>query len=90
MEKVAVEKSVGMVLGHDLTKIKPGDFKGAGLGFKKGHVIKPEDIPKLKKTGNDHVYAFELPQGHIHEAKAARRMAKECGRFLTFATDVKF
>lgn len=29
MKKVRVEEAIGMVVAHDLTKIVPGEFKGA-------------------------------------------------------------
>lgn len=74
MKKVPVSESVGMVLSHDLTKIVPGEFKGPA--FKKGHVIKPEDIPELLKMGKDHIYVWDPPAGHIHEDEAAGRIAK--------------
>lgn len=74
MKKVPVADSVGMVLSHDLTRIIPGKFKGAA--FKKGHVIKPEDIPVLLSMGKDHIYVWDPPVGHIHENDAAFRIAK--------------
>jgi hypothetical protein len=43
MKKVKVENAVGTVLVHDITRIIPGKFKG--VGFKKGHIVKEEDIP---------------------------------------------
>ena len=54
MKKVRVEDAVGMVLGHDLTKIVPGSYKGPA--FRKGHIIKEEDIPHLKDIGKEHIY----------------------------------
>lgn len=45
MKKIKVNDAVGAVLGHDLTKIVPGEFKG--VAFKKGHIIMEEDIPEL-------------------------------------------
>ncbi|MCK8817581.1 molybdopterin-binding protein [Natroniella sulfidigena] len=74
MKKVAVEEAVGMILGHDLTQIIPGEFKGAK--FKKGHVIKAEDIPVLKKMGKNHIYSLELEADQCHENEAAERIAK--------------
>ena len=74
MKKVAVEDSVGMVLGHDLTKIIPGEFKGAA--FKKGHIITEQDIDMLKSMGKDHIYIFELGEDKIHENEAAIAMAR--------------
>ncbi|HPU36124.1 MAG TPA: molybdopterin-binding protein, partial [Bacillota bacterium] len=45
MRKVPVTEAVGMVLGHDITKIVPGCEKGRA--FRRGQVITPGDIPKL-------------------------------------------
>lgn len=72
MKKVKVEDAVGMVLAHDLTKIVPGEFKGAA--FKKGHIIKPEDIDKLKDMGKNHINVMELTENDIHEDDAAIRI----------------
>ncbi|MCC5909509.1 MAG: molybdopterin-binding protein [Clostridiaceae bacterium] len=74
MKKVKVEEAIGMILAHDLTKIVPGEFKGAA--FKKGHVIKEEDIEELKDIGKNHIYVFELKEDEIHEDEAAIRIAK--------------
>ena len=74
MKKVKVEDAVGMVLGHDLTKIVPGKFKGAA--FKKGYVIKAEDIQELKDIGKNHIYTMELHANEIHEDDAALRIAE--------------
>lgn len=74
MRKVKVEDAVGMVLGHELTKIVPGEYKGPA--FRKGHIIQPEDIVHLKSIGKDHVYLFELGPEELHENQAAQRLAE--------------
>ena len=74
MMTVRVEDAVGMILAHDLTKIVPGEFKGAA--FKKGHVIKKEDIKELKSMGKNHINILELKDGYIHEDEAALRIAR--------------
>jgi molybdopterin biosynthesis enzyme MoaB len=74
MNTVRVEEAVGMVLAHDLTKIVPGEFKGAA--FKKGHVIKKDDIKELKNMGKNHINILELMDGYIHEDEAALRIAR--------------
>ncbi|MHB1681340.1 MAG: molybdopterin-binding protein [Bacilli bacterium] len=71
--EVRVEDAVGMVLAHDLTKIVPGEFKGRL--FKKGHVIKEDDIEQLLAIGKEHIYVLSLEPGEVHEDDAARRMA---------------
>ena len=74
MRKVTAYEALGMVLGHDVTRIVPGQFKGAVL--KKGHIIQEEDIPLLLDTGNDEIYVLELNVGELHEDEAGMRLAK--------------
>ncbi|MDU4892568.1 MAG: molybdopterin-binding protein [Clostridium sp.] len=69
MKKVRVEDAIGMVVAHDLTKIVPGEFKGAR--FKKGHIIEVKDIEELKSMGKNHVYIMELKEDTLHEDEAA-------------------
>lgn len=73
MKKVRVEDAVGMVLGHDLTKIVPGSYKGPA--FRKGHIIQAADIPHLKDIGKEHIYLIELNEDKVHENEAADRVA---------------
>ena len=72
MKKINVEDAVGMALCHDVTAMYDG-FKGAA--FKRGHVIRQEDIPKLLDYGKRTVFVWEENAGEIHEEDAARRMA---------------
>jgi len=72
MKKIKIEDAVGCILSHDVTKIIPGEFKGRL--FKKGHVIKEEDIPKLLDIGKEHVYVWEPKEGQLHENDAAKNI----------------
>lgn len=72
MKKIRVEDAVGMELCHDVTAMYDG-FKGAA--FKRGHIIREEDIPKLLDYGKRTVFVWEEKAGEIHEEDAARRMA---------------
>jgi hypothetical protein len=74
MKTVSVYDAEGMVLCHDLTQIIPGKFKGRA--FKKGHIIRHEDIPQLLKMGKLHLYVLELGEGVLHENDAALRIAQ--------------
>ena len=74
MEKIRVEKAVGAVLAHDMTRIIAGQSKG--VGFKKGHIITAEDIPELRRLGKRHVYVLDLPDDRLHEDEAALRIAR--------------
>ena len=73
-KKVKVEEAVGMVLVHDITEVDvERGFKGRA--FKKGHVIRPEDVEKLKKLGKEYIYVLELSEDEIHEDDAAKLLA---------------
>lgn len=72
MKQIKIEDSVGCILSHDVTKIVPGEFKGRL--FKKGHVIREEDIPKLLDIGKEHIYVWEPKKGQLHENDAAIRV----------------
>ena len=73
MQVVHVTKAVGMALAQDLTRVIPGEFKG--VAFKKGHIVRNEDIPAMLEMGKDHIYIFELGKDDIHENEAARQLA---------------
>lgn len=72
MKKIKVEEAVGRQLCHDITAMRDG-FKGAA--FKRGHVIRAEDIPNLLDIGKRAVFVWEENAGEIHEEDAALRMA---------------
>jgi len=74
MKKIRIEDAVGMMLGHDVTQIIPGEYKGPR--FKRGHKIRKEDIPEFLKIGKEHVFVMELKPGIIHEDDAALRLGK--------------
>lgn len=74
MKKVRVEDALGMVLAHDLTKIIPGEYKGAA--FKKGHIIKENDIRELKDMGKNHINILELDENTLHEEESALRIGR--------------
>ena len=72
MKKINVENAVGMELCHDITEMKDG-FKGAA--FKRGHIIREEDIPHLLDIGKRTIFVWEADAGEVHEDDCARRMA---------------
>jgi hypothetical protein len=74
MKKIKVEDSVGTILAHDMTRIVRGEFKG--VGFKKGHIVKKEDIPELLKIGKQYLYALDLGKDQLHEDDAAYRISR--------------
>ena len=48
MKSIPVAEAVGMVLGHDVTKIIPRKCKGPA--FKRGHIIQENEIGELFDT----------------------------------------
>jgi len=83
MKVVKTEEAIGMVLGHDITEIVPGAFKG--VAFKKGHVIKEEDVERFLRIGKEHIYVFELQENEVHEDDAAITLGKIiCGDGVYF------
>ncbi len=74
LKVIPVEKAVGTLLAHDVTEIVPGKHKGPA--FRRGHVVKPEDVSKLLNLGKAHLYIIDLEQGELHEEDAARRLAR--------------
>ena len=74
LKVIPVEQAVGLTLGHDITEIVPGKYKGPA--FRRGHVIRPEDVSRLLDLGKAHIYVMELERGEIHEEDAARRLAR--------------
>jgi molybdenum cofactor synthesis domain-containing protein len=71
---VPVTEAVGMILPHDITEIRPGEFKGRA--FKKGHVVRKEDIAHLQRLGKEHLYILEIKEDDMHENDAAYAMAQ--------------
>jgi len=71
---VPVEQAVGMVLPHDITEIVKDEFKGRA--FRKGHIIRQEDVEHLRRLGKEHIYVLQLGPDEMHENEAALLMAE--------------
>lgn len=76
MKLVPTREAEGHVLCHDMTQIIPGQYKDAR--FRKGHVVRREDIPVLLSMGKEHLYVWELVPGMVHENDAAERLRALC------------
>ena len=74
LKVIPVEAAVGLPLAHDITEIIPGKHKGPA--FRRGHIIRPEDVSKLLDVGKANIYVMELEKDELHEEDAARRLAK--------------
>ena len=87
MKLVKTEDAVGQVLCHDITQIIKGVTKDAV--FRKGHVVKEEDIPVLLSVGKEHLYIWEKEEGMLHENEAAEILRKICQGSNMHPSDVK-
>lgn len=76
MKLIKTEEAVGQVLCHDITQIIPGVTKDAV--FRKGHIIRPEDIPVLLSVGKDNLYVWENDETMLHEDEAADILRALC------------
>ena len=73
LKVIPVEEAVGLPLAHDITEIVPGKHKGPA--FRRGHIVRQEDISKLLDVGKRNLYVMELEKDDVHEEDAARRLA---------------
>ena len=71
---IPLDQAVGTILAHDITEIRPGQFKGAA--FKKGYRITEADLSHLRRLGKEHLFALHLEPGEIHEDDAVVRMCQ--------------
>ena len=76
MKEIRTEDAVGHILCHDITQIIKDEKKG--VLFKKGHVVKEEDIPLLLSVGKEHLFVWEKKSGILHENEAAEILYKIC------------
>jgi hypothetical protein len=74
LKKIKLKETVGTKLAHDITEIRPGEFKGPA--FHKGHTVCDEDICHLQKLGKNHLYVIQLEDDEIHENQAAAMLAE--------------
>ena len=73
LKKIKLKDAVGTELAHDITEIRPGEFKGPA--FRKGHTVCNEDLCHLQKLGKNHLYQIDLAEDEIHEDQAAAILA---------------
>jgi len=87
MKKIPTSEAVGQVLVHDVTRIIKDVEKG--VAFRKGHVVRPEDIGELHRLGKFHVYVWEKPEGMLHEDEAADILRGLCQNDGLAATEAR-
>lgn len=78
IQVVKIEDAVGYPLAHDITEIRPGQFKGAA--FLKGQILKDQDLDHLRRLGKNHLYILKTGRNQMHEDEAAVAIADAlCG-----------
>ena len=87
MKLIKTEEAVGQVLCHDITQIIKDVTKDAV--FRKGHVVKEEDIPVLLSVGKEHLYVWEKDEDMLHENDAAEILYEICKGEYMHPTPVK-
>jgi molybdopterin biosynthesis enzyme len=87
MKKIATKDAVGHVLCHDITRIVKDVEKD--VAFRKGHIVRPEDIEALHSLGKFHLYVWEKRAGMLHEDEAADILRAACQNAGMTPTPVK-
>ena len=86
MKEIRTEDAVGHVLCHDITQIVKDQKKG--VLFKKGHVVREEDIPVLFSVGKEHLFVWKKQEGILHENEGAEILYHLCAGEFMHGTDV--
>lgn len=87
MREIRTEDAVGHVLCHDITQIIKDEKKG--VLFKKGHIVREEDIPALLSVGKEHLFVWEKQEGILHENEGAQILYDICAGANMHGTEVK-
>ncbi len=88
LKTIPLEEAVGNALSHDITEIRPGEFKGPA--FRKGHTLCEDEICHLQRLGKNHLYVIDLEKDEIHENEAAAILAKAtAGKGIVWEDDPK-
>ncbi len=87
MKLIKTTEAVGHVLCHDMTQIIKDVKKGPA--FRKGHIVREEDIPVLLSMGKEYLYIWEKQPGMLHENEAAQILYDICKNDNMTATPVK-
>ena len=73
LKRIELQEAIGSKLAHDITEIRPGEFKGPA--FRRGHTVCEADLCHLQRLGKNHLYVIDLAEDEIHENEAAVIMA---------------
>lgn len=87
MKTVKTTEAVGLILCHDMTQIIKDEFKGPR--FKKGHIVREEDIPVLHSMGKETLYVWEDDPNLIHENDAVEVLYRYCSGKNIVSSEIK-
>lgn len=87
MKIIKTKDAIGHVICHDVTQIIRGKTKDAI--FRKGHIIREEDVPVLLSLGKDHIYIWEKNENMLHENEAAEILYQLCKNKYMSPTPIK-
>ena len=88
LQKIGLEQAVGLCLAHDITEIRPGEYKGPS--FRKGHRVERKDLCHLMRLGKRHLYLLDLDKNQVHEDEAVLELATALtGPGVTFDREPK-
>ncbi|MFV0364633.1 MAG: molybdopterin-binding protein [Suipraeoptans sp.] len=87
MKLIKTKDAVGHVLCHDITQIKRGIIKDAI--FRKGHVVREEDIDLLLSIGKENLYVWESDESKLHEDEAAVILYDICKGNYMHGSEIK-
>lgn len=84
IEVVNIEDALGYPLAHDITEIRPGDYKGPA--FLKGHLVSDKDLEHLRRLGKERLYILKMTPDEMHEDDAAVAIADAlCGSGVSWS-----
>lgn len=87
MKLIKTVDAVGHILCHDITQIIKDVTKD--VVFKKGHIVREEDIPVLLSVGKENLYIWEKQDGMLHENEAAQILYDICKNDYMLPSAVK-
>jgi molybdenum cofactor synthesis domain-containing protein len=88
LAKIPLEQAVGTRLAHDITEVRPGEYKGPS--FRKGQRVERQDICHLMRLGKRHLYVLDLKDNQVHEDDAVMELAAALsGPGVTFGSRPK-
>ena len=87
MKLINTTEAIGHVLAHDITQIIKG--VSSGRRFKKGDVVRADDIEVLLSLGKEHLYVLELSETQVHENEAAGMLYALCKNDYFYPGELK-